>query len=78
MDRQIPENEKVLAECEAAIVSAKERGASLSAAVSELDRQIDAMRMRLRFQDKNAAVDHRAALQKQLSNLKAALGPGRF
>lgn len=73
LDRQIPENEKVLAECEAAIVSAKERGASLSAAVSELDRQIDAMRMRLRFQDKNAAVDHRAALQKQLSNLKAAL-----
>ena len=73
LDRQIPENEKVLAECEAAIVSAKERGASLSAAVSELDRQIDAMRMRLRSQDKNAAVDHRAALQKQLSNLKAVL-----
>ena len=73
LDRQIPQKEKALAECERTLSAAKEQAAALSASIAELDNQIQATGEKLAYPDKKSATAHKDALQEQLNTLQTAL-----
>lgn len=73
LDRQIPQKEKALAECERTLSAAKEQAAALSASIAELDNQIQATGEKLAYPDKKSATAHKDALQEQLKTLQTAL-----
>ena len=73
LDQWIPQQEKVLAECETALAQAREQSASLTSSLAELERQIRALRSKLSFPDKASASAQKHALADRLEALKTAL-----
>ena len=72
LDTLIPEKERLLADTEGKLSSAKAQIAALTASAEELTKQITALSEKLTFPDKAAAERERKSLQIRLQTLKKA------
>lgn len=73
LDDLIPKKEEALTAAGTALSAAKEQIAGLTVSLAELETQINALRTKLPFPDKAAALAEKAALEKKRNGLKAAL-----
>ena len=69
----IPQKEAALTASEQTLTDAKARIAGLNAALSELASQIDALRSKLSYPDKSAALAEKTTLEQKQNGLKSAL-----
>ena len=73
LDRALPDKEREIEAAEAKQAAAAGRIASMTAVLEETEKQIAAIRSKLRFADKKAADAEKESLQRQLAALKRAL-----
>lgn len=73
LDDLIPQKESALTASEQTLTDAKAQIAGLNAALTELISQTDALRSKLPYPDKSAALAEKTTLERTLNGLKAAL-----
>ena len=73
LDSLIPEKEAALAQADAALSQAKEQITSLTASLQEQARQLAALREKLTYESRDAAIGEKNALESALTRMLAAL-----
>lgn len=73
LDSLLPEKEKALSACQEAESHAKEQLASLTASISEVQKQIRLLHEKLPYPEKSDALVQRASLSNQLDSMKKSL-----
>lgn len=73
LERLLPEKERKLTELDAGFAAANEEIAGLNAFVSEQEKQIQGLKEKLSFADKNAALAEKERLVQKLEEMKTAI-----